>query len=160
MILISLMLIFHPLYSYVLVLIISSVLHSELHLFLHSSVSLCLCVFLKFKDVYIQQLYADGSHLKHKICPNCFKLLLLLSVNSLLFCFSFRCAIFLFRNVYAKYIYASICRWLQGKYIGCGVKRGCLLGLDWDDVRGRPKSAEMGSEQNLVTVTEQGRVRK
>lgn len=44
---------FHPLYSHVLVLIISRVLHLGLHLFLHSSTSLCLCVFLKFKDVYI-----------------------------------------------------------------------------------------------------------
>lgn len=87
----------------------------------------------------------------------------MLSVNSLLFCFSFRYAIFLFKIVYAKYIYAYICGWLQGKYIGCGVKQGFLLERDWDNVRRRPKSAEVESEQqqqHLVTVIEQEGARK
>lgn len=42
------------------------------------------------------------------------------------------------------------------------MKQGFLLELDWDNVRRRPKSAEVESEQqqHLVTVIEQGGVRK
>lgn len=43
---------------------------------------------------------------------------------------------------------------------GCGVKWGFLLELDWENVRRRLKSAEMESEQHLVTVIEQEGVRK
>lgn len=37
---------------------------------------------------------------------------------------------------------------------------GIFIKLDGDNVRRRPKSAEMESEQHLVTVIEQGGVRK
>ena len=78
---------------------------------------------------YMWYLYADDSLLKHKIWSNCFKLLLFLSVNTLLFCFSvsavqFSCSLGTITIVYAKYIHAYICGWLQVRYIECGVKQG------------------------------------
>lgn len=68
----------------------------------------------------------------------------------------FSCSLGTIPIVYAKYIYAYICGWLQMRYIECGVKQRFLLELNWNNAKRRPKLAKMESQQQqLVTIIEQ-----